>query len=164
VKSAYTGSFGPLCKAMCKDPHAIYRRMQDSEGRGFDHAVPGRAKLHAWGVQFHVFWACHALHAQNCRGVIGACLIKNVHRFKCALGAPVHRIFFGAIPCHLGYFFRARCLTAPPSVHKQGAQRYEEWEPCFRRAPTNKVLDAMMRGRHLCGTAQQRPPAVISHG
>jgi len=33
--------------------------------------------LHACGVQFHVFWACHALHAQNFRGVIGACLKKN---------------------------------------------------------------------------------------
>ena len=51
-----------------------------------------------------------------------------------------------------------------PSVHKQGARRYEELEPFFRRAPTNKVLDAMMRGRHLCGMAQQRPPAVISQG
>jgi len=70
----------------------------------------------------------------------------------------------GAVPCHLRYFFRARCLSAPSSVHKQGARRYEEWEPFFRRAPTNKVLDAMMRGRHLCGMAQQRPPAVISQG
>jgi len=107
--------------------------------------------LHAWGVHFHVFWECHTLHAQNFRGMIGACLAKKVHYFKCALGAPVHLIFFGAVPCHLRYFFRARCLAAPASVHKQGARRYVAWEPFFRRVPTNKVLDAMMRGRHLCG-------------
>jgi len=65
--------------------------------------------------------------------------------------APVHQIFFGAVPCHLRYFFRARCLTAPSSVHKQGAWRCEALGPFFRRVPTNKVLDAMMRGRHLCG-------------
>jgi len=59
--------------------------------------------------------------------------------------------FFGAVPCHLRYFFRARSLTAPSSVRKQGARRYETWGQFFRRVPTNKVLDAMMRGRHLCG-------------
>ena len=107
--------------------------------------------MHAWGVQFHLFWACHALQAQNFRGVIGACLVKQVHHFKCALGAPVHCTFFGAVPCHLRYAFGARCLTAPSSVHKQGARRYEAWGPIFRRVPTNKVLDAMIRGRHLCG-------------
>jgi len=80
---------------------------------------------------------------------------KKVHLFKCALGAPVHQIFFGAVLCHLRCFFRAQCLTAPSSVHKQGARRYEARGPFFRRVPTNKVLDAMMRGRHLCrmGTA-----------
>jgi len=78
-------------------------------------------------------------------------LEKEVHNFKCALGAPVHRICYGAVPCHLHYSFRARCLTAPSSVHKQGARRYEAWGQFFRRVPTNKVLDAMMRGRHMCG-------------
>jgi len=76
---------------------------------------------------------------------------KKVDNFKCALEAPVHQLFFGAVPCHLRYFFRARCLTAPSSVHKQGARRYEAWGPFFRRVPTNNVLDAMMGGRHLCG-------------
>ena len=33
--------------------------------------------MHAWGVQFHVFWACHALHAKTFTGVIGACLKKK---------------------------------------------------------------------------------------
>ena len=33
--------------------------------------------MHAWGVQFRVCWACHALHAQKFRGVIGACLKKK---------------------------------------------------------------------------------------
>ena len=60
-------------------------------------------------------------------------------------------IIFGAIPCHLRYFFRARCLNAPSSVHKQGGRRYAARGPFFRRAPTNKVIDAMMRERHLCG-------------
>jgi len=60
-------------------------------------------------------------------------------------------IIIGAVPCHRRYFFRARCLTAPLRVHKQGARRYEAWGPFFRRVPTNNVLDAMMRGRHLCG-------------
>jgi len=75
----------------------------------------------------------------------------KVDNIKCALGAPVHWLFFGAVPCHLRYLFRARCLTAPSSVHKQGDRRYEAWGKVFRPVPTNKVLDAMMRGRHLCG-------------
>jgi len=78
-------------------------------------------------------------------------LEKKIHNFKCALGAPVHRICFGAVPSHLRFFFRSLCHIAPSSVHKQGARRHEAWGPFFRRVPTNKVLYAMMRGRHLCG-------------
>jgi len=38
-------------------------------------------------MQFHVFSACHALHAQNFMGVIGACLTRTGINSLCALGA-----------------------------------------------------------------------------
>jgi len=85
--------------------------------------------LHAWGVQFHVFWACHALHAQNFRCVIGACLAKKYIISNALLGRQSTEYFLVQ--------FRATFVTF--SGH--GVL-------LLRRASTNKVLDAMRRGDH----------------
>ena len=98
-----------------------------------------------------MFWACHALHAQKFWGVIGACLAKKYIISNALLGRQSEHVSVQFRVCHLRHVFRARCRTAPSSAHPEGARRYEAWGPFFRRVPTNKVPDAIMRGRHLCG-------------
>jgi len=88
---------------------------------------PGRAKFHAWGVQFNVFWAWHALHAQNFRGVIGACLKKKYIISKALLVRQSTE--------YSSVQFRATFVT----FSGRGVL-------LLRRASTNKVLDAMRRG------------------
>jgi len=95
-------------------------------GPTFDLIAP-LAKLHAWGVHFYVFWACHALHAQNFRGVIMACLAKKYTLSNALLGRQSTEYF----PVQ----FRATFVT----FSGRGVL-------LLRRASTNKVLDATRRG------------------
>ena len=85
--------------------------------------------MHAWGVQFHVFWACHALLAQNFRGVIGACLAKKYIISNALLGRQSTNYF--------SVQFRATFVA----FSGRGVI-------LLRLASTNKVLDAMRRGDH----------------
>jgi len=83
--------------------------------------------LHAWGVQFHVFWACHALHAQNLRGVIGACLKKKYIVSNALLVRQSTEYFSVQFHATFVTFSRRGVLL-------------------LRRASKNKALDAMRRG------------------
>jgi len=96
----------------------------------------GVLNSHAWGVQFHVFWACHALHAQKFRGVIGACLAKKYM----ISNALLERL-------SINYFsvqFRATFVTFS-----------ERGVLLLSLASTKKVLDAMRRGDHFSVLCQQ---------
>jgi len=59
----------------------------------------GRAKVHAWGVQFHRFWACHAPYAPKFRGVIGACHSNSKYCVPIALQRhpPGQQPFVGGV-------------------------------------------------------------------
>jgi len=86
-------------------------------------SVWGRVLQHAWGapkctwgVQFHVFRACHALHAQKLRGVIGACFKKSQYLIlKCALGASGQRMISAQFPatCFIEFSRRGVLLLYP---------------------------------------------------
>jgi len=85
--------------------------------------------LLAWGVQFHVFWSCHALHAQNFRGVIGACLAIEYIISNALLARQSTKYFLVQFRATFATFLGRGVIL-------------------LRRASTNKVLDAMRRGDH----------------
>ena len=78
-------------------------------------------------MQFHKFWARHALHAKNFWGVIGACL-KKMYIISNALLVRQSTEYFLVL-------FRATFVT----FSGRGVL-------LLRRASTNKVLDAVRRG------------------
>jgi len=107
--------------------------------------------MHAWGVQFLVLWACHALHAQKVSGVIGACFLQQkVLHYRCAL-APGHSTFSAKFRAMFLDFSRSGAILLRRVSIIQGAGCYEVREQFCRRAPINNVLEAMMRECHLCG-------------
>ena len=86
--------------------------------------------MHAWGVQFHVFWACLALHAQKFLGRDWGVLSKKEY---INLNALLGRQFTN----YFSVQFRATFVT----FSGRGVL-------LLRLASTNKVLDAMRRGDH----------------
>jgi len=102
-------------------------------------------------VQCDVFWSCHPLHAQNFRGVIAAYLAEKYIISNALLGRQSTEYVSVQFRATFVTFSVCGVLLLRPASTKTKTRRYEAWGPFFRRVPTNKVLDAMMRGRHLCG-------------